>query len=370
MQDYGNREPVRSGRGGRITQSFFVLLGVIAIAGAIGIFISFGQRPAAPETPQTHPAPVPAPPNPQTLPPTLLSNQPASGAGFSIAGDLAAHDVVLFGGVGDYPNTWLWNGSSWTLAHPAASPAGRFGASSAYDPQTKSVVLFGGRLEDGTPIHDTWSWDGTTWVDLDSGAGGPPPGLGSDMAWDPATEQMVLVTSSGVISDPAETWIWAGTHWTHPSGAVLPAGADYSPMSFDPVSKSLLAVGCCVGPPPSTGAANTTWRWSGTAWILLPTPTVAPVNGSTMNLDPATNRLVLCACASTLPQPEFWAWNGKGWAAFATAPLPVASGMEVTDGDELLTFGTSKAEAQAGEPPVDVWVLTSRSTWSQLNPTT
>ena len=45
------------------------------------------------------------------------------------------------------------------------------------------------------------------------------------MAWDPAIKQMVLLTRSGVISSPAETWIWAGNHWAKPAGGSLPAGA-------------------------------------------------------------------------------------------------------------------------------------------------
>jgi hypothetical protein len=338
------------------------LLCAIAVAGAIGILISLGQRTAAPVA---QPAPTQFRPVPIT--PSPVPGEPDSGAGFSVADDPSAHQVVLFGGVGDYPSTWLWNGTRWSLAHPATTPEGRFGASAAYDPQTKTVVMFGGRLEDGTPVHDTWAWDGTTWNDLDSGAGGPPPGEGSDMAWDVATMQMVLITSSGVISDPADTWIWAGTHWSHPSGAVLPPGADYSPMSFDPVSKSLLAVGCCVGPPPSTGAASTTWRWTGTTWTLVPTPAVAPINGSSMQLDPAMHHLVLCACGeSTLPQPEFWVWNGTAWTPLSTAPLPAVSGTEITDGGQLLVFGPPESASQLQAPPVDVWVLTPRSTWSQL----
>jgi hypothetical protein len=341
------------------------LLCAIAVAGAIGIVISLGQRKAPPVT---QPAPTQFRPLPIT--PSPVPSEPQSGAGFSVADDPVTHEVLLFGGVGDYPSTWLWNGSRWTLAHPATSPEGRFGASAAYDPQTKTVVMFGGRLEDGTPVHDTWAWDGTTWKDLDSGAGGPPPGEGSDMAWDTATMQMVLITSSGVISDPAETWILVGTHWNHPSGAVLPPGADYSPMSFDPVSKALLAVGCCVGPPPSTGAASTTWRWTGATWTLVPTPAVAPVNGSTMQLDPVTHHVVLCACGeSALPQPELWAWNGTKWARFSTAPVPVSSAMEVTDGEQLLLFGPSKSASQSQAPPVDVWALTPKSTWSQLGRT-
>jgi hypothetical protein len=103
---------------------------------------------------------------------------------------------------------------------------------------------------------------------------------------------------------------------------------------------------------------------------LLPTPAVAPVDASSIDVDPETGHLVLCACgASTLPQPEFWVWNGTSWAAFSTAPLPVASGTEITDGSQLLMFGPPKSSSPSGEPPVDVWALSARSTWSQLDQT-
>jgi hypothetical protein len=357
-------EPGERGRRHLTTRSVIALACIIATAGAIGLVISFGQRPA----PQiTRPAPTQSALQPFTPSPVPL--QPQAGQGFSIADDLATHEIVLFGGVGDYANTWLWDGSKWTLAHPQTSPAPRFGASEAYDPRTRTVLLFGGRLEPGTPVRDTWAWNGTTWGELDGGAGGPQPGEGSDMAWDPAHMQIVLLTRSGVISEPAETWIWTGTQWTQPAAGALPAGATFSPMWFDPVSRSLLAVGCCVGPPPSTGAANTTWRWNGGSWTLLPEQPAAPVGGSTLALDPAMGRLVLCACGiAASQQSPLWEWGGTAWVSLTSGPLPAAGGMEVTDADrgELLLFGAPTAAIQAGHTPVGVWVLTPRSSWSQL----
>jgi hypothetical protein len=363
MRDQRDNE--RGERGGRRLNSRAVigLLSIIAVAGAVGIVVSFGQRPPAPA-----PHPSPAPVARQPITPSPVPIEPQSGLGFSVADDLATHTIVLFGGVGNYPNTWLWDGSRWTLAHPQASPAGRFGAAEAYDPQTKTVMLFGGRLEPGTPVHDTWAWNGTTWGALDSGAGGPPPGEGSDMAWDPATNQMILLTRSGVISSPAATWIWAGDHWIKPVGGSLPAGATYSPMGFDPLSNSLLAVGCCVGPPPATGAVNTTWRWNGATWTLLPTSSHAPINGSTLALDPAIGRLVLCACDAAA-NADLNAWNGSEWDALAGSRLPVGGGVEITDYDRsrLLLFGSGTSQPLTGQAPVELWQLTGPS-WSRLGP--
>jgi hypothetical protein len=364
MHERLDNEPGERGRRRLTTRSVIALACIIAIAGAIGLVISFGQRPAAQIT---HPAPTPS--SLQPITPSPVPGQPQAGQGFSIADDVATHEIVLFGGVGDYPNTWLWDGSKWTLAHPPASPEGRFGASEAYDPRTKTVLLFGGRLEPGTPVNDTWAWNGTTWGELDAGVGGPQPGEGSDMAWDPAQLQMVLLTRSGVISEPAETWIWSGTRWTRSAAGPLPAGATFSPMWFDPVSRSLLAVGCCVGPPPSTGAANTTWRWNGASWTLLPSSGAAPSGGSTMALDPPIGHLVLCACgAPASSNPPLWGWDGAGWVSLRSGPVPVMTGTAITDSDrgELLLFGTPASALQAGHTPVEVWQLTPRLTWLQL----
>jgi hypothetical protein len=362
MQDGPDFEPGERGGRRRLTpRSALAFAGIVAIAAAAGLVVSFGQRPTPKFT-------QPSPSARLLITPSPVPREPRSGFGFSVADDLATHEVVLFGGVGNYANTWLWNGSSWRLVHPPASPEARFGASEAYDPQTRTVLLFGGRLEPGTPVHDTWSWNGTTWEPLDMGAAGPRPGEASDMAWDPALNEMVLLTSSGVISSPAETWVWAGTHWSRPAGASLPAAASYSPMWFDPVTRSLLAVGCCVGPPPATGAADTTWRWNGATWTLL-APAHAPIGGSTMAMDPAIGRVVLCACGSWAPLSSLFAWGGGDWTALRAGAIPVDNGTAITDDDlhKFLLFGIPKSAILPGQSPVEIWSLTA-SGWARLGP--
>ena len=47
---------------------------------------------------------------------------------------------------------------------PATSPSARGGSAMAYDAARGRVVLFGGADVDGTPLGDTWTWDGTTWA--------------------------------------------------------------------------------------------------------------------------------------------------------------------------------------------------------------
>ncbi len=122
----------------RLNRAAIALFGIIAISGVIGIAISRGQRASiVPPVPTAAVFPVPVQPTP-------VPSLPVPGAGFAVADDPARHNVVLFGGVNDDRDTWLWNGAKWTLAHPPNSPPGRFDASAAYDPQTRTVFLFGG----------------------------------------------------------------------------------------------------------------------------------------------------------------------------------------------------------------------------------
>ena len=87
-----------------------------------------------------------------------------------------------------------------------------------------------------------------------------------------------------------------------------------------------------------------------------------------MALDPAIDRLVLCACdASPTPRPALSMWEGTGWASLVAAPPPVVGGTEITDADrgELLLFGPPNTAEPSDHTPVEVWSLT-RSTWREL----
>jgi hypothetical protein len=93
-----------------------------------------------------------------------------------MAFDASTNQLVLFGGEGwtvpSLNDTWTWDGTSWTLTTPAASPLGRNDAGMGYDAATGQLVLFGGY--NNTALGDTWTWDGTTWTQA-SPSTSPPP---------------------------------------------------------------------------------------------------------------------------------------------------------------------------------------------------
>ena len=116
--------------------------------------------------------------DPLTVVQTMANPLPRQDA--SMAFDDATQSIVLFGGnvcgsTGCNPSndTWTWNGAAWTAQHPVTAPPARMGASMAYDPVSRTVLLFGGQVCDNTGCYwanDTWAWNGRNWNALV-----PPP---------------------------------------------------------------------------------------------------------------------------------------------------------------------------------------------------
>jgi hypothetical protein len=339
-----------------------ILAAFIAVAAAAGIFVSLVQKP-----PPSHPVPHITP---ASVGPTPVPRQPSVAFAFSVADDASTGQVVLFGGVSNFGNTWAWNGATWSLLHPANSPSGRYDSSAAFDPQSGQILLFGGHLESGTAVNDTWGWDGTNWQELSTGGSGEPaPGGGSQMAWDPALNQMLLVTPDGDSSTAAQTWIWTGTHWLQQRDAVLGAIDSSIILAYDPVSRTMLAEGCC-----EEQAANlvnepaSTWRWNGSTWSLV-TGADSPSDASAIALDPVLGTLVLCNCNLVGGVvPSLWSWNGQQWIPRATDRVPSQPQAEVDDvaHSQMLLLGFAVAGAESIAQPVQTWAL-SGSVWRLLD---
>jgi len=77
-----------------------------------------------------------------------------------MAFDSSIGKVLLFGGgnVQNMADTWLWDGSNWDQLSLALEPPGRNVATMAYDSATQQMILFGGT---GAP-NDTWAFTTAT----------------------------------------------------------------------------------------------------------------------------------------------------------------------------------------------------------------
>ncbi len=337
-----------------------ILAGFVAVAAAAGIGVSTLQHP-----PRHAPATVSFAPTG----PTPVPRQPSVAFEFSVADDPSTGDVVLFGGVYDFDNTWLWNGSTWSLAHPTRSPAGRYGGADAFDPQSNQILLFGGRLQPGTPVNDTWAWDGRTWLELNAGGpDAPRPGDGAQMAWDPAHNTMLLVTPPSASTGGGQTWTWTGARWQRQIGGDLGSSFFDLLLAYDPITHSMVAEGCCqVRPNDLIGQSSSTWRWDGSRWLVAEAQ--SPGNASAMALDPVRGELVLCNCNLVGGiVPSLYAWSGTRWAPVPSGSVPSQPQAEVDDASrsQFLLLGFAIAGGESIAQPLDVWLF-SETGWRQLD---
>ena len=146
----------------------------------------------------------------------LLPHQsPPRSSQQAAAYDPTVGGVVLFGGLvststGLYPiGTWLWTGTDWVQLSPSSAPSPRSSVSVAWDPAAKVLVAFGGQSAASQPLSDTWVFERGEWRLLKVAPHPSARAAGATFAYDPATRELVLFggfKSSG-LPDFGDTWI-------------------------------------------------------------------------------------------------------------------------------------------------------------------
>ncbi len=278
------------------------------------------------------------------------ATSPSPRVAAAMAYDPATQQLVLFGGEnntggGALGDTWSWNGSTWSELDPSTSPSARSNASMAYDPASGQLLLFGGENSSDQNFGDTWSWNGSTWVDLDPSTN-PPARVDAAMAYDPALGELVLFggsegTGSGGTYD-GDTWAWNGTTWTelNPTGSTPAARAGAS-MAYDTATSQLVLF----GGDGANGLLDDTWTFTGSAWSEASPATSPSVLGySAMAYDPTSSQLVLFNGLSGEDLGSTWSWTGSNWnestSPAVNPPFNYGSSMAYdTATSQLLLFG-------------------------------
>ena len=162
----------------------------------------------------------------------------------------------------------------------AGSPAARGRAAIAWNPATNKLVVFGGNTRGATPMlrNDVWEYDPTTnaWADVTPTGFGPAPRQFAAMAWDPQLGGMLLF--GGQVNDVAppivanDTWLLLGGAWTQltPPTSPAPRGEHSLVTRGDAFNDVVLVGGIDHGSAtPEQIRHLDVWRWSGGAWSLL-----------------------------------------------------------------------------------------------------
>lgn len=163
-----------------------------------------------------------------------------------MAYDRIRQRIVLFGGQAGEPtrldDTWEFDGTQWTQVLPTTSPSPRWAHGLVYDPVAQKTVLFGGLTGSSMgELNDTWTWDGTQWVELFP-LTRPSPRDAFGMTWDNANQRVVLAGGWDGFTTLSETWSWDGAAWTR--------GLDYvgtprtsTALAFNPLTQELVLAG-------------------------------------------------------------------------------------------------------------------------------
>jgi hypothetical protein len=133
---------------------------------------------------------------------TAVSNPepaaPTARAGAAIAFDPARGQATLFGGLAVLRarprllnDLWAWTGQAWSRQTARTSPPARQQATMVDDDLTKGVVVFGGSGAAGE-LGDTWLWNGTSWSMVSTGRAAALARAGGAAAFDNATHQLIV----------------------------------------------------------------------------------------------------------------------------------------------------------------------------------
>jgi tetratricopeptide (TPR) repeat protein len=133
----------------------------------------------------------------------------------------ALDQVVLMGGKDleqTFSDTWTWNGSEWVELE-VKGPAARSFHAMTYDVDARRAIVYGGR-HNNLLLQDLWSWRGGDWKLL-AGAGPLRRGIHAS-AYDPHRKNVVIHGSGDRVNGKwvleASTWTWSeATGWMNAS---------------------------------------------------------------------------------------------------------------------------------------------------------
>jgi hypothetical protein len=287
-----------------------------------------------------------------------LSTAPSARCCMPMTYDAAGYYSLLFGGGNAitgarYSDTWVWR-YGWYQLSPAGSPSARMASGTAYDPSTGTVLLFGGEDSNRNPLGDTWLWDGVTWVQQFPAVSPPARDGNQSMAYDPITGTVVMfgglsTAGGGYGGTPlGDTWEWNGRTktWTQLFPATSPPPRR-APLAYDALTGTVVLFGgdngagdCC------NIYYNDTWTWNGVTWTKQsPAVSPSPRTEHALAYDPSLGLVVMYGGYSTPSQglDDTWAWTGATWRQLNLIGEPSGRWASAIDFDPLtnglLLFG-------------------------------
>ena len=258
----------------------------------------------------------------------MTPHSPPPRAGASFAFDEARNVSVLFGGWQQFGSpllgdTWELTGGDWLVKSWPTSPTARQAAMMAADPDRGGLLLFGGTFGGGTWSNETWRYDESGWHLL-TPALSPPARYAGSLAWDPVGHRLLLVGGYGAAGILGDAWSWDGTNWTPLASGAPGARFGAAAASARPPDRMVLWGG-------TTSASSDE---DGLVWILGSDETWRserhplgpyPSRSGTLLFDSMSGRYTLLGSF----RGESWFLGGRIWASWMPSASEVCPGQSV-----------------------------------------
>ncbi len=257
---------------------------------------------------------------------------------------------------------------AWHRIKTVHQPSQRLGMSTAYDPISRRLVLFGG-YDGAAYFADTWVFDGKDWSMLRP-ASAPPVRTGAGLAYDAVSHKLVLFGGYDGNAWLGDTWLYDGATgaWqqAHPIHQP-PAGTGVAVFS-DPQSGHAMVYGGFDGSK-TIGYSNQTFRWTGSDWRQLQVTAPSARSSAGYAKDPATHSVVLFGGLGSVNPYSTWLWQNNDWAEQNPAQMPperFSMGIACDTGlAGCILFGGDQGGLSLG----DAWMWSGATAqWQALQP--
>lgn len=165
---------------------------------------------------------------------------------FGMTYDSCRQKAVLFGGGETSTGTWEYNGTDWQEIVVTTNPGGLYMTAMTFDTTRCRVVLFGGDGGAAKGTNDTWEYDGLNWTDINT-ATSPLSRWGHAIAFDPVHERTILFGGYGpeypTGTPLGDTWEYDGTNWIETSPSVSPSANEQHILVYEGTHEKILLFG-------------------------------------------------------------------------------------------------------------------------------
>ncbi len=252
--------------------------------------------------------------------------------------------------------TWEWDGTHWTLLHPATSPSARTVGAMAFDPNSQRVILFGGGGPNlDLPRNDMWAWDGTTWTELHPASMGVRCFADEGQAvFDRDLSAVVFVACNQTQQpDPSHLWEWNGSNWSYqPTTGTPPRSRFGFAFAYDPDRHQDVFTGGWNSYAPGD-VDHDTWLLTHGNWTQARFSGPSPASVVRAAYDEARHRLVLVAPgvpASPDTPLETWTWDGQAWTHEHPANAPPGGAFTYDPATrQVVMFGGQRGQTLVNE---------------------